>query len=211
MVNYRARIMPKIRDLYKSPNPVITRVCVCANSGKQDGAARGGQTMADEEWRLIDGTEDYYISSRGRLKRGRKLRKLYTDPEGYVRCTVAGKKCRVHRLVAMAFIPNPDELPVIDHIDGVKSNNCVENLRWCTQKENTQAAYDTGLSKGSCVKDIMSVDTENNWRLYESQVAASKATGVDQKAISKVVRGIEKSRGGYRFFRCEDFVDLRED
>ena len=55
--------------------------------------------------------------------------------------------CRkVHRLVAMAFIPNPDNLPEINHIDGDRSNNQVSNLEWCTRKYNCQHAWQTGLA-----------------------------------------------------------------
>lgn len=168
--------------------------------------------MTDEEWRQIDwieGADDYFISSRGRFKRGRKLRKQSTDGDGYKRCNIGKNKYRVHRLVAMAFIPNPDNLPVIDHIDGNKTNNNVENLRWVDYRENTQAAFDMGLNPSGKKRDILVLDSENNASLYESQVEASKATGVPAKAISKVCRGVEKSRGGYRFFSLLSFIDYR--
>jgi len=62
---------------------------------------------------------------------------LYKKP--YRKCT------RVHRLVAQAFITNPYNLPEVNHIDGDKSNNCLENLEWCTSSENHYHAYATGL------------------------------------------------------------------
>ena len=66
-----------------------------------------------------------------------------------------GKSIRVHRLVAIAiaFIPNPNNLPVVNHIDGNKLNNNIENLEWCTQQENVVHALKTGLTirkKGEC-------------------------------------------------------------
>ena len=51
----------------------------------------------------------------------------------------------VHRLIAFAFLPNPDNLPQVNHIDGNKSNNCIENLEWCDQTHNMLEAYRTGL------------------------------------------------------------------
>ena len=57
------------------------------------------------------------------------------------------KTIEVHRLVAQAFIDNPNNFPIINHIDGDRTNNCVSNLEWCTHEYNTQHAIDTGLMK----------------------------------------------------------------
>lgn len=169
--------------------------------------------MREEEWKQIDwieGADDYYISSLGRFKRGKKLRKQSTDLDGYKRCNIGKNKYRVHRLVAMAFIPNPDNLPIIDHIDGNKTNNNKENLRWVDYSTNTQAAYDLGLNQtGGRKKDIISLDSDGNGAIYESQVEASKYTGVPSNQISKVCRGVEKTAGGYRFFSLNSFIDYR--
>lgn len=163
----------------------------------------------DETWELVEGTEDYYISSYGRFKRGRKLRRICLNKEGYYVCNVGRKKCLVHRLVAIAFIPNPDNLPLVDHIDGCKTNNHISNLRWVDYRTNTQAAYDIGLNKGSEVCPILVIDSNENGTLYSSQVEASKATGVSKAGVSKCVRGIDKQRSGYRFIRLRKFVDRR--
>lgn len=73
------------------------------------------------------------------------------DRSGYHRVTLhqGGKRrrCSVHRLVALAWIPNPRALPFVNHIDGVKANNAFTNLEWCTQGDNERHAWRTGLKK----------------------------------------------------------------
>lgn len=67
---------------------------------------------------------------------------------GYVRVELAGRKHLVHRLVAGAFIANPDGKPCVNHIDGNKTNNNASNLEWVTQSENQLHAYRCGLQRG---------------------------------------------------------------
>lgn len=83
------------------------------------------------------------------LREGRVLKTNIT--KGYVQAVLIARDERhqekVHRLVAMAFIPNPDGKEFINHINGVKHDNRVENLEWCTKSENTAHAHRTGLIK----------------------------------------------------------------
>lgn len=90
-----------------------------------------------EQWKLI-GDTDYEISNCGRLRRKgcRRLTKGTLSREGYIQTTINGRLLRLHRLVAQAFIPNPENKDMVDHIDGNRTNNDVSNLRWVTSEEN---------------------------------------------------------------------------
>lgn len=101
------------------------------------------------EFRSINGHPHYLITADGRvwsLRRDRFLSRQ-TSASGYVMATLgASKTTRIHRLVAEAFIPNPQGLKVVNHIDGNKSNNNVSNLEWVTQAQNNRHAADNGLT-----------------------------------------------------------------
>lgn len=102
-----------------------------------------------EEWRNIRGFPNYQISSLGRIRRLKKsggvvsatLLKQAVHKTGYCVCCLCRngqtKMFRVHRLVAEAFIPNPNNLPIVNHKDEIKTHNYVQNLEWVTASENT--------------------------------------------------------------------------
>ena len=107
-----------------------------------------------EEWRPILGTKGFIeVSNEGRVRsllRGiPRILKTQTDTKGYhrIRVTIERVKLsyRVHREVAKAFIDNPDGLPQVNHKDGNKDNNSVENLEWVTNQENAHHAIENGL------------------------------------------------------------------
>ena len=90
--------------------------------------------LPDEEWKDSVSLEDFQVSNKGRVrdKNTNRIFRGALHAHGYL---VVAKK-GVHRLVAEAFIPNPENKPIVDHIDTDKTNNSVENLRWVTQEEN---------------------------------------------------------------------------
>ena len=171
------------------------------------------KSLVGEQWKLIDGTEKTYVSNLGRIKKGTKLKTIFHDHSGYKYVCEKDKKLFVHVCVAKAFVPNPYNNPVIDHLDGNKDNCKADNLEWVTVRENTQRFYGLIAEKGEKVTrrktNILAIDKEDNATLYDNQSAAARALGVDVKSISKAVTGLIKTFKGFKFYRIETLTDER--
>lgn len=131
-----------------------------------------------------------------------KYLKQYDNGFGYkyVMLTLNGKykQYKVHRLVAQAFIDNPDNKPFVNHLDCDRSNNYYKNLEWCTQKENINYAQKVNSPYNKRNKKVGKFDKYNNLiEIYESISEASRQTGINIASISYSANGIRKSGGGY--------------
>lgn len=140
--------------------------------------------MADERWLPVAGFEGYYeVSDHGRV---RSVDRVVTFKYG------------VHRLVATAFIPNPDNLPEVNHKDENKNNNRVENLEWCDRQYNN--TYGTAKMRAAITqgKPVLQLDENgeiiNAWPTAGMAAAFTKAT---QGGIDGCCRGENKTSGGY--------------
>ena len=184
-------------------------------------------------WKEIPNTDGlYYASEDGQIKSADRICPLYLNNrkstylrkgkilkqplnrKGYPCVTIKYRNGRQkvvpsHRLIALTFIPNPENKPQINHIDGNKTNNKISNLEWCTPKENLDHAFRTGLStrskpwlgkSGKLHPNSISVqafdDNGNFVAEYESIRLASKATGIGDSHISQCVNGKRKHAGG---------------
>lgn len=171
----------------------------------------------DEQWEFIENYEHIYaISTYGRVwSLSRKTRiggktgivitsdlllKSHLDKKGYQRVYLNDKNGKthfvpIHRLVALAFIENPENKPQVNHIDGNKQNNHISNLEWCTNSENQLHAYKLGLqnhSECSGRPKIAVIQKTLNGEYvaeYNSISEASKCTGIPGPNIRKVLIG----------------------
>lgn len=173
----------------------------------------------EDDIKHIENSEGYYISKSGKVytKLYDKwlLKKTYITA-GYLYCKIKmndGKmhSCRVHRLVAGAFLPNPNNYPIVEHIDNDKSNPCIENLKWSTVQANTKKAYDDGLAKNdkgyedSQSHPVIMYDTETDKEIarYGSISIASEDTGIYKSTIARQCKYRKKPRLKY-YFRYDE-------
>ena len=110
------------------------------------------------------------------------------------------KRCRVHRLVAEAFIPNPENKPYVNHIDGNRSNNHKDNLEWVTASENALHARQTGLIGQQQTRYIRQYNLDGEYMMtYESSAEAARQTGSLQSKIIDVCKGNRKTTNNYQW------------
>lgn len=186
-----------------------------------------------EIWRDVPGHEGLYqVSNQGnvrsidriitdtkrkRLYKGKQL-KLKEDYAGYL-CVIlyknsVGQDWKVHRAVALAFLPNPEHKRVVNHIDGNKQNNCVENLEWATHSENARHAYTTGLrvvsEKQRASRELPTLQkavfgTKDGIRYsFRSIHEAARLIGGNESAISQCCKGKRKTHRGYEWVYAAD-------
>lgn len=178
--------------------------------------------MKNEIWKSVVGYENLYeVSNFGNVRsveryvkytkwkkenqfqlRKQKLLKQVKMRNGYMRVEMSDngkhKLNLVHRLVAQAFIPNPNNCSQINHKDGNKENNFVDNLEWCSCKENMKHAWRNGLYSG---KRIAQYKNNELIAIYDNVVSAVRTLGYNNSGqnIGKVALGKRKSAYGYQW------------
>lgn len=187
--------------------------------------------MEEEIWKDIQGWEGFYLASNlGRIKsidfRGFKrdliLKPNVSNKWGYPYVKFISKSnvktLKVHRLVAQTFIPNPENKPEVNHINGIKTDNRVENLEWVTKSENAIHAFKIGLRAANNHKfrtdnpshrNVFQFNKNGDFiEFFECVIDASAKTGIDKTSISSCAlkRKHYNSAGGY-VWRYENNFD----
>lgn len=181
--------------------------------------------MIEEKWKDIEGFESkYMISNLGNVysKVSNRLLKIQTNKYGYSYCCLSiskgkSKNSLIHRLVALAFLPKQVGKCQVNHIDGNKSNNNINNLEWVTAKENTHHAYSVGLRDNSTLhnnglvnsKKVYQLDRETGAviKVWNSTKEASRTLGIDNGAIGKCCNLKKTSYKGFDW-RYEETLGL---
>lgn len=178
------------------------------------------------QWRDVPGYEGLYqVSDSGlvlslpKSTSPGKILRPSRNGDGYLTvCLIKENRkstFRVNRLVALAFIPNPEYKLEVNHIDGNKENNCVDNLEWCDRSENERHAYAHGLKDRHPSDATLAASKRAHMRkvvredgiVFDSLREASACMGSNDQgaAISKVCRGLRETAHGYRW----EYLDKR--
>ena len=138
--------------------------------------------------------EGYGITSCGRVYsfKTKRFLKPSKNDKGYLRVWLTngngyGRTVAIHRLVALAYIPNPNNLETVDHIDNYKEHNYINNLQWMTRGENKSKSWS---------KAVYCVELD---KVFESGAAAARELGLHKSKISLVCNGKRNKTGGYHF------------
>ena len=163
----------------------------------------------EEIWKTIEDYENYMVSNLGRVysKRSKRYLKssLTSSGKGYQHISLCkdgkAKSFMIHRLVAEAFIPNPDNLPCVNHKDENKMNNCIDNLEWCTAQYNNTYGTIIQRTKKKISKVVEQYTLDDEFVAeYQSTKEAGKQFGKNAcMLIQKVCSGYKTFHTAYGF------------
>lgn len=165
----------------------------------------------EEIWKDIEGFEGLYqVSNFGRIKRVTTGRILKGDKnnDGYLRVKLYKNNTKsnksIHRLVAEAFIPNPENKPQVNHVNEDKTNNSLDNLEWMTAKENINHGtrnkrVSKAISKSNSIPIIATNIKNGESTEFYGISECGRQLGLHQQNISKVLAGTRRHTGGYTF------------
>ena len=144
-------------------------------------------------WKKIKGHENYSVSDTGLIRNNNtgRIRKGIPNYHGYLRVLLDQKQIRIHRAVALAFLPNPLNKPQVNHKNGDKTDNRVENLEWVTDEENRQHAINV-LGVPEQAKTLLCVETGV---IYKSIGEAGRSLGMTPEQFRKKVKEQKTVRG----------------
>lgn len=167
-------------------------------------------------WKKIiieDVETNYSVSEDGKVRNDKTKKELSPrTQQGYKHVTIyinkKSKSCRVHRLVALAFIPNPYNKPYVNHKNGIRGDNRVENLEWVTPSENTQHAVNTGLFKPTRERGVVQYELSGEKiAVYRSISEAARQTDSSVEKIIACCQMARKTHNNFQWRYIEDESD----
>ena len=150
--------------------------------------------------------KQYFVSNLGRFKNsfGIIMDNYKVNENGYIRVYIYNKTYALHRLIALSFVPNIENKEQVNHIDGNKLNNSIENLEWVTNQENQIHKFKIGLGN-NYTRKIVQYDLQmNKIKDYSSIAEASKELNIGNSNIRGILNNYRKSAGGFIFKYLED-------
>ena len=162
------------------------------------------QLSSNIEWRIVEDYDHYEVNNLGQVRhrQRQKILKPRANKGGYlyVNFKISGKNTNfaIHRLVAKAFLPNPNNLPEVNHKNSDTTDNRVENLEWCDTSYNSNYSYQKQENKDCRGKMVAQYDKQGNLICeYPSLGSAAEATNGSLGGISNCCHGRTKTSGGY--------------
>lgn len=166
---------------------------------------------------IYEGIEtDYSVSTEGEVRKDTTnyiLSQSSQQDYKFVTLLINGqqKRMRVHRMVAMTFIENPDNKPYVNHINGIRYDNNVENLEWVTQSENIQHAVRTGLMQNGRKKAVIQYNLNGDkMATFESASEAARQTGGSQSKITMCCKRQRETANDYQWRYYDDIQDVQK-
>lgn len=169
-----------------------------------------------EQWKVIPGFESYEVSNTGKVRsKGREMKPI-DNGKGYMKIILHNnekkKRFYIHRLVANAFIPNPDNKPFVNHIDCNPMKNNIENLEWCTHQENVdwmillgrntrtnQWLENLHRSQEKIYIAVVGENIKTGEKVYFPKLNDVKKLGFQPSCVCNCCKGVRKQHKGYRW------------